>query len=170
MKPLPPVPKHNRRNARRPIRHPSKVRGIRQRIGDVFGWKCCYCGRALWETHRQPKQPGKNRATLEHLIPIRDGGTTCETNCALACPRCNARAATARQLLGAEAWAAKQAPLLARARTFMERWAHPLTWGEEIEIGSAGEDVPAVLRETSCVDINSDPDLVKGANPLFPGK
>lgn len=79
-----------------------RCRGI---LGVRQGWRCHWCGRALQqavpETH-------PDRATLDHLTPVSQGGATDLANLVLACFRCNQRRGVMapeafRRLLGGRA-------------------------------------------------------------------
>lgn len=45
-----------------------------------FGGECAYCGRTMKKGER---------LTRDHLIPVADGGSTCQSNVVPACSRCN---------------------------------------------------------------------------------
>lgn len=45
-----------------------------------FGGECCYCGRTMKKGER---------LTRDHLVPVADGGTTCQSNVVPACSTCN---------------------------------------------------------------------------------
>ena len=51
----------------------------RNRIAWDQDWKCHYCGRELYDA----------TATIEHLVPLSQGGTNQRTNKVVACYKCN---------------------------------------------------------------------------------
>jgi 5-methylcytosine-specific restriction endonuclease McrA len=51
-------------------------------------WRCCYCGEHMTATV-PGNQPDWTDATLEHKVPLSDGGTNDKTNLAAACRSCN---------------------------------------------------------------------------------
>lgn len=61
-----------------------------QRLRDIHGDLCCYCS-VLMDFVRGKRGSGiaRNRATLEHLLPVSRGGTHTFSNTALACHLCN---------------------------------------------------------------------------------
>lgn len=70
-------PKH-RRLGMRAIQDQQRP-NFRQLIAAKCHWRCYYCGVRL----------GDEAGTIDHLTPIKKGGTTCESNCVLACKPCN---------------------------------------------------------------------------------
>lgn len=59
---------------------------IRAKIYERDGWRCQICRRKVKRgaTLPHPKAP-----TLDHIIPLAQGGTHEPVNCQLACYRCN---------------------------------------------------------------------------------
>jgi 5-methylcytosine-specific restriction endonuclease McrA len=53
--------------------------------------KCCYCRRPMrvWGKATPPGGLPKDAETIEHLHRLKDGGTHCRDNMALACFECN---------------------------------------------------------------------------------
>lgn len=54
-------------------------RNKRQRIGERDGWKCCHCGTELTNL----------TMTLDHVIPVRYGGSNLDENLVASCAECN---------------------------------------------------------------------------------
>lgn len=81
----------NRRRAA--IRHGGEwdrgitCRALRKRDGD----SCCYCGITMTFAPATGHQHIPDKATVEHVLPISQGGTHTWGNVALACWRCNVR-------------------------------------------------------------------------------
>lgn len=57
------------------------------KVGERDGWRCHICGRTVEQRAGGAKAP--KGATVDHLIPIADGGTHTWENVALAHRRCN---------------------------------------------------------------------------------
>lgn len=85
---------------KRPNFNRSKARKrLRQRDGDL----CCWCHHRMSFDYPPlgVKRPD-NLATIEHVIPLSEGGAHDEGNMALACQRCNTtRQGRARPMLAA---------------------------------------------------------------------
>lgn len=63
-------------------------RALRDEVGDRDGWRCHLCHRRI---DRQRAWPHPRSASLDHLIPVADGGPTVPENLAIAHLRCNIR-------------------------------------------------------------------------------
>lgn len=79
-----PVTKHLRRR-------PNKVANQRKRLRQRDGDECCWCGRTMlfadsgvegWVNH-------PDQASLEHVVPLSEGGNYSDENCKLAHKACN---------------------------------------------------------------------------------
>lgn len=59
-------------------------------LRSIHGDSCCYCGIDM-DFNRGTRGAGiaRNRATLEHILPLSRGGTHTFSNTSLACHRCN---------------------------------------------------------------------------------
>lgn len=66
----------------------------RKQIGREQGNRCVYCQVNLtWQFH-QHKPLAPTCATLEHIIPVTEGGQNFIGNLAVSCNRCNGRRGT----------------------------------------------------------------------------
>lgn len=62
----------------------------RKQIGADQGNRCCYCDVTLtWKVREMRLSP--TCATLEHIIPVAEGGQNFIDNLAVSCNRCNSR-------------------------------------------------------------------------------
>ena len=66
----------------------------RKQIGQAQGNKCCYCEVTLTWQFPQNKPLAPTCATLEHIIPVAEGGDNFIDNLAVSCSRCNSRRGT----------------------------------------------------------------------------
>lgn len=75
-------------------------------LREIHGDRCCYCGVDL-DFNRGKRGEGiaRNRATLEHVLPLSRGGTHTFSNTKLACHRCNV-SKNSKTLEEWEAWKA----------------------------------------------------------------
>ena len=71
----------------------------RRKLYDNANGRCCYCHQRTWleQPPAENSDPGL-RATIEHILPRNQGGTSCWQNLALACQRCNTTRAGHRYL------------------------------------------------------------------------
>ena len=60
--------------------HQRKLK-LREKLAEAQNWRCCYCGKNL----------EKHEATIEHVVPLRQGGANNWSNMAIACSPCNYR-------------------------------------------------------------------------------
>ncbi|MEW1719787.1 HNH endonuclease signature motif containing protein [Streptomyces sp. NPDC093109] len=73
------------------VRRGAVVVGPRPKLEDIAGrdgWRCHLCGRAV---DRVRHFQHRDAATLDHLVPVSDGGTDEAANLALAHRGCNSR-------------------------------------------------------------------------------
>ena len=77
-----PVTRHLRRSSKS-VRHQRKR--LRARDGD----DCHWCGRPMLFAGPDVPHNHPDRASLEHIISLADGGTYDDSNCALAHAACN---------------------------------------------------------------------------------
>lgn len=63
----------------RHVRNSGRRRAMRFRLAEAQNWRCCYCG----------CECGHETATIEHVIPLADGGEDRWMNLAMCCSPCN---------------------------------------------------------------------------------
>lgn len=66
----------------------------RKQIAAAQGNRCVYCAVTLTWQHHQHKRLAATCATLEHILPLFDGGQNFIDNLAVSCNRCNGRRGT----------------------------------------------------------------------------
>lgn len=72
----------------RPMRRPANLSiELARRLGGEQNWICCNCRSRI--SLREHNQPDDRQATFRLLRPRSEGGTTHESNVALACRQCN---------------------------------------------------------------------------------
>lgn len=76
----------------RPSTHKHPIRW--QELGAVFDMKCAICGVAVdpddvWVNEKGIKCFGRNYPTVDHIIPLKHGGTDTLDNVQLTCKHCN---------------------------------------------------------------------------------
>jgi 5-methylcytosine-specific restriction endonuclease McrA len=59
---------------------------LRNRLSEAQGHQCCWCRKRMIEAG-----PLDDRPTLEHIVPLSEGGEDTPANLAVACFRCNNR-------------------------------------------------------------------------------
>lgn len=62
-----------------------------QTLLDRQSGRCLWCGLTCWLADRDEKGHYERRATIEHLVPRKHGGSDRVENLAAACHRCNIR-------------------------------------------------------------------------------
>jgi hypothetical protein len=67
---------------------------LKDRLSEAQGHRCCCCGKRMIEAGRLDDRP-----TLEHIVPLSEGGEDTPANLAVACFRCNTGVAMAICLL-----------------------------------------------------------------------
>ena len=63
---------------------------VRRKLYDDAAGRCCYCHLTTWLAQPPAGNPDPGlQATIEHILPRNQGGTSRWQNLALACKRCN---------------------------------------------------------------------------------
>lgn len=71
----------------RPTRNQRRrVSKLRRDAAARDGWRCLWCGQPVSDLIGRAPRP---RATLEHVVPLSQGGAHTLANAAIACSRCN---------------------------------------------------------------------------------
>jgi len=76
-----------------------RQKGLAERVFESQGWRCAYCGERMYApSHIQDGGPPLNtrerrlrRATVDHIIPKKHGGTDAIENLVAACNECNSK-------------------------------------------------------------------------------
>ncbi len=64
---------------------------MRARLAEAQNWRCCYCGVRMVHIRTSNGALPNDALTIEHVIPVRDGGDDTWENMAAACYWCNNR-------------------------------------------------------------------------------
>ena len=59
------------------------------KLSEQQNHRCCYCGVHTWCKHYGEDGPWQTMATVEHVLPRKNGGTNKKGNIVMACSECN---------------------------------------------------------------------------------